>query len=140
MGAGMHACHVRLLRNPYTPGFIWRNVRRSESARLRTCLAMLSAIPQRNVSVSCTGGESTALRKPTLRSLLLRPDIFFLWSSWFHLHITSSSSSSCVVCFRTCPRDVWCVRSLVFGSTLLFLFHSVCSLSPECCVEEEAQF
>ena len=139
-GGGMHTCHVRLLRNPYTPGVHLekremlgvgevKDVPGNECDPAEECLSVVY------------GGESTAWRKPTL---CFFPPVswhfffFFLWSSWFNLDVTSFSSS-CVVCFRTCPRAAWRVRSLVFGSTLLFLFHSVCSLSPECCVEEEEE-
>lgn len=64
-GGGMHTCHVRLLRNPYTPGVHLekremlgvgevKDVPGNECDPAEECLSVVY------------GGESTAWRKPTL--------------------------------------------------------------------------
>lgn len=76
----------------------------------------------------------------TVRSLRSRHNhgcvLTFLWSSWFHLCVTSSSTC---VCIRTCL--VTCGEFAVgFRSTLLFIFHDVCNLSWVCCTREYCAF
>lgn len=68
--------------------------------------------------------QLTVCQRFLLRSRLATVYRILLWSAWFHLFVTSSSSSLCLFAFT--PVSVTCAL-LVLVQHFLFIFPSVCS-------------
>lgn len=86
----------------------------------------MSVISLRNVSGAeekarlCENAHCAPLFPPQVTSQDTTVYRMFLWSSSFHLHVTSSCSSSSHVCFRTCLCDVCWVRSWFWFNTFIY--------------------